>query len=483
LSAQKEAAHWFFGEFAGLDFNNGNPIGQTGMLETREGCASISDRKGNLLFYTDGSTLFDRRHEIMPNGTELLGNNSSTQSAIIVPKPKSNSIYYVFTVDSAELSDASEINHGLNYTIIDMNLNNGYGDVVVSSKNKHLITYNVNDDEHVKWKCSEKISAVLDENEEFYWIVTHFIDTFYAFRVDETGVIEEPVKTKTNDVINPVEFFEIGSHVSNISALGYLKISPNGKKLAIAHSSTLDSKLSGKAFLYDFNNSSGKVSTDGKILLENAFPYGLEFSPKSKKLYVTSNKFIPIRDKDRPADLTYKFENSSLYQYNLQNADVKSSRELINQSSKILAGALQLGIDGKIYRAKYDIVARTGLSNLAAINKPELSGDNCDYLDNAVSLMPDTFSRYGLPPFVASIFKFTFDYEFTCLGDETHFFVPNEDSYDAIWDFGDDTPTSAEKEPYHDFENPGTYTVKLIVTIDGIEEEPITKKVTNLFIS
>lgn len=477
MYSQKEAANWFFGEFAGLDFNSGVPIGQTGMLETREGCASISDRKGNLLFYTDGSTVFDRNHNVMPNGTELLGNNSSTQSAIIVPKPESKSIYYIFTVDSAELSDASEINHGLNYTIIDMNLNNGYGDVVDSSKNKHLITYNVNDEEQVKWKCSEKVTAVLHEDEKSYWVVTHFIDTFYAFRVDETGVVEEPVKTKTSEVIIPIEFVELGSQISNISALGYIKISPDGKKLAIAHSSTLDSKLSGKVFLYDFNNVTGVVSQSSKLLLQNTYAYGLEFSPKSKKVYITSNKFVPIRDKDRPGDdPVFKFESSSLYQFNMESPNIESSKVIIDQSLSLLAGALQLGIDGKIYRAKYNILEKTGMPNLAAINKPDLDGENCDYENDAVNLDSGTSSRYGLPPFVASIFKFTFDYEFTCIGDATHFFVPNEDSYDALWDFGDGT-TSTEQEPYYSFSSPGEYSVKLTITIDGVEEKPIIKKV------
>ena len=85
--AQKEATHWYFGEKAGLDFTSGSPVVVTnGALRTDEGCATISDATGKLLFYTDGSTVWNRNHHIMPTGTGLLGNSTSTQSAIIVPK-------------------------------------------------------------------------------------------------------------------------------------------------------------------------------------------------------------------------------------------------------------------------------------------------------------------------------------------------------------------------------------------------------------
>jgi hypothetical protein len=98
--AQKEGNVWYFGENAGLDFNSGSPVALTdGMLNTDEGCASICDANGSLLFYTDGMTVYNRNHGIMPNGTGLLGHSSSTQSAIIVKKPMSNNLYYIFTVD------------------------------------------------------------------------------------------------------------------------------------------------------------------------------------------------------------------------------------------------------------------------------------------------------------------------------------------------------------------------------------------------
>ena len=102
-SAQKQAANWYFGENAGLQFDLDNKrvnVVRDGQLNTREGCASISDDRGNLLFYTDGVTIWNKNHDIMPNGTGLHGDSSSAQSGIIVPNPEDPNIYYVFTVDN-----------------------------------------------------------------------------------------------------------------------------------------------------------------------------------------------------------------------------------------------------------------------------------------------------------------------------------------------------------------------------------------------
>ena len=98
--AQKEGAIWYFGYGAGLDFTSHYPKPLTdGQLETREGVATISDSKGNLLLYTDGTSVWNKLHQVMDNGTGLFGNVSSTQSSMVVPKPGSPSIYYIFTVD------------------------------------------------------------------------------------------------------------------------------------------------------------------------------------------------------------------------------------------------------------------------------------------------------------------------------------------------------------------------------------------------
>src|SRR5678815_5797215 len=92
--AQQQPVKWYFGYNAGLDFSGGNPVPVSGALFQWEGNATACDQTGNLEFYTDGVTVWDATHSVMPNGTGLLGNGSSTHSATVVPMPGNPDQYY-----------------------------------------------------------------------------------------------------------------------------------------------------------------------------------------------------------------------------------------------------------------------------------------------------------------------------------------------------------------------------------------------------
>src|SRR6266550_241170 len=80
---QHQADNWFFGIKAGLNFSGGSPIAlTTGALSTTEGCSAISDAQGNLLFYTNGVSVWNKNNDVMPNGTGLDGDISTSQSAL-----------------------------------------------------------------------------------------------------------------------------------------------------------------------------------------------------------------------------------------------------------------------------------------------------------------------------------------------------------------------------------------------------------------
>jgi len=106
-SAQIERTyHWYFGAGAGIDFSSGTAVADTnGAMYVEEGSACISDTLGNLLFYTDGKTIWNRNHNIMPNGSGLLVTGTPAQSSVIVPNHKYNNIYYVFTADGFQGGD------------------------------------------------------------------------------------------------------------------------------------------------------------------------------------------------------------------------------------------------------------------------------------------------------------------------------------------------------------------------------------------
>ncbi|QHI38956.1 hypothetical protein IMCC3317_43560 [Kordia antarctica] len=391
IFAQGEAANWYFGQNAGLQFDpmTGTVTAVTnGSLDTLEGCASISDPDGGLLFYTDGITVWNQNHNIMVNGNGLNGDSSSTSSALIVPKPQDPNIYYIFTVDEPHHNDGG-VNNGLNYSVVDMT--DGIGFVDNSQKNIPLITYDTGNPAETRFKCSEKISAVKSSDCESFWVLTHFIDNFYAFKVDIAGVNTTPVISNT-----PLEV-PISGYRRN--ALGYLKASPQGDKLAAAHLGLAiveGGNAPGKVMLYDFNNTSGVVSNELELYNGDA-PYGVEFSPEATKLYAT----VGLGNSGTG--------NSLLLQYDLLAADIPGSQFTVDNSSTFSAGAIQVGIDGRIYRALLDFNNINGSGRfLGIIENPEAAAGLVVYNENGILVditnTNTNLSRIGLPPFIQSLF-------------------------------------------------------------------------------
>src|SRR5688572_24149684 len=79
---QKLYDTWYFGYGAGLDFSTAPPTSLTGgQVHTLEGCSVMCDeRTGSILFYTDGTTVWNAQHDPMPNGEGLMGHWTSAQS-------------------------------------------------------------------------------------------------------------------------------------------------------------------------------------------------------------------------------------------------------------------------------------------------------------------------------------------------------------------------------------------------------------------
>ena len=74
LFAQHQGNVWCFGHHGLIDFNSGMATSlSTSDIHAFEGCASICDHDGQLLFYTNNETIWDRNHNPMPNGTGLSG--------------------------------------------------------------------------------------------------------------------------------------------------------------------------------------------------------------------------------------------------------------------------------------------------------------------------------------------------------------------------------------------------------------------------
>lgn len=429
LFGQGEANNWYFGNYAGLSFNSDPPVALTnGALTTSEGCATISDAAGNLLFYSDGLNVWNRNHVIMSNGTGLLGNPSSAQSAIIIPKPGSTRNYYIITVPEAGAV-------GMRFSEIDMTLAGGLGAILPGNKNTLMFA-----------PSSEKVTAVKHANGIYYWVVGRENGSskkYVSFLIDCNGVNTTPVESVVG--------------ITNGENWGYLVASPNATKLASASTST-------GIEVTDFDNLTGVVSNAVALGALNYFgynngSYGVAFSPNSNLLYATN------------------IHNWALAQWDLTAANIPATETLIGYTSgssgtrpSYNGGALQLASDGKIY------VAEIGLSSLGVINNPNVPGAGCNFVASQVGLA-GRICVLGLPPFVTSFLISDSDITYTndCVESSTSFSITGAAVLDSVrWNFGDPVSGSNNEStalvPVHTYNTPGTYNVTLIRYIACVED-------------
>jgi hypothetical protein len=83
-----EANNWLFGRHGGITFNTPDrkPKGITGQTINLYATASISDKEGNLLFYSDGFTIFDRNGDTLLFG-KIHNIDYSNNSVFLLPFP------------------------------------------------------------------------------------------------------------------------------------------------------------------------------------------------------------------------------------------------------------------------------------------------------------------------------------------------------------------------------------------------------------
>jgi gliding motility-associated-like protein len=401
--AQGEANIWYFGNKAGLDFSSGNPVMlNNGQLNTVEGCTSLSDASGNLVMYTNGVTAWNKNHVVMANGTGLFGDISSSQSSVIVQKPGSSNIFYIFTTSSFGE------NTGFHYSQVDMSANGGLGEVV--SKNTELST-----------STCEKIAVIRHSNGQYIWVITHLLgsDTFFAHLVSASGISPIQVTSHAGCIVPPGD--------DNANAIGYMKISADGKKIVTCHTFLTKSEL------FDFDTTTGHVSNGQDLGLDGLHAYGAEFSPDSNVLYVAT------------------VDERKLFQFNLNAELVADSKILISTLPQSL-GALQMAPNGKIY------IAMAEIDKLSVINNPNKIGMGCDLSTNAVDLN-GRMCLLGLPNFNQSVFYSKLSAEGLCAGNSTAFsFESTYTSQSVSWNFGDAT-LSNETSPSHQYSAAGTYTI------------------------
>jgi PKD repeat protein len=409
--AQKQNNFWYFGSQAGLDFNSGSPVAVSGgQVNTSEGVSCISDASGNLLFYSDGITVWNKLHTPMPNGSGLNGDWSSTQSALIVPQPGQSNIYFLFTTDDTFGT------FGVCYSVVDMSLNGGLGDVTL----KNIALQN---------PASEQLTACRQLNGTDYWILSHERtgNQYYVYPLTASGV-GAPVISAVGGIFGG-------------TSIGQMKYSCVNNKVAnVFYTLSVD--------LLDFDPATGVLSNAININNFLGTPYGLEFSPNGNLLYITT------------------WDQHTLTQFDITSGNAAtigaSSVQIAISPSNL--GTLQMGPDNKIY------VARLGSPDVGLIDSPDQPGIACNYTDFGVNLNGN-ICQYGLPNFPQCVYPsstvptalFTAP-NHICPGTCTNFTNMSINASSFLWTFAGATPlTSIDVNPQSIcYNTPGTYPVSLI---------------------
>lgn len=414
-TGQEESSWWIFGNEAAVEFTP-NPQNRSALpfiansgYNQEEGVASISDDQGNLLFFTNGNQVYNRNGLIMPNGTGLLGNASSTQSAIIVQAPATPGVYFIFTVGTSG---------PLAYSRVEMALNNGLGDVVPGVKNVVLLA-----------SSAEKVAATIKTGSTNAYVMTFARSNATSTAVG-TGSLNALFTWEVRGIpaagisfVNPAPIPQAGNGNANFfpatlasatGVNGMLRLSPDGTKIAIGNNNFGTANTTTGCFLYDFNPGNGQVSGSG-LRVETGAVYGVEFSQTSQYLYCETGTRGGTRN---------------VFGFDLCDpANIISTRRVLASNVPNGRGTLQLGRDGIIY------AARANTNFLGAIINPDTP--TASYVSDFLNISPG-LCREGLPVFVQSRFSTSFTVNDQCQGDATEFVLACLPQVAAsAWDFGD----------------------------------------------
>lgn len=435
LIAQKRANNWALGNYQ-INFNDGSPVIEFGYADyLNRGIGMISDENGNLLFYSDGFSIWNKNHQLMPSGTELIPSHETTskQESIVVPNPSNDQLYYLFTVDPWNGQTTS----GLYYSIIDLSLDSGLGDV--TTKGEKILNNTTN-----------KISATFHANLKDYWVVVHEHSTnnYYSFLVNAEGVSGEPI---LNQIGKEHRFRD-----------GQLKFSPDGKRLACSrqHIRTDNTALD----LFDFDPETGQLSGEINLILPaDRDCEGLDFSSDAKKLYVAQGGSTGER---------------GLYQFDLEfssQEEIQNSRKLLHREVYNGFNQLQLAPDGKIYITKGG--GGGGTAHLGVISNLNDLAENVTVEENGLFLEGGSSFVNYTPNFIQNyFFKTSFLFDGNCQSSSIYFRITNTHLLESVqWNFGEGS-ISTELNPVHVYDEPGTYSVTLTANYAD-HSDKITKDV------
>lgn len=342
---------------------------------------SISDQTGKILFYSDGLTVWNGKHETIANGTALLGGRALN----VVPFPNQPNKFLIFTlgfgnpIPSLKLDEKPKRNFisqqrldsfqrgslrhptlddiQLRYSVLDMSMNKGKGEIT----EKNIL---------LKKGMLSDFVIVNHRNRQDFWIVTraHRGEEFATYLISEKGIAEKPILQKIGKSFELVYSYLVGAPFFTF------KTTMKGDKIALLWREKSTSNIQ----LFDFDNQTGKLN-NVKVIDKGDNLYGMncrdmEFSPDGKKLYTSQ---ATSYNKDNTA-LTLVWE---IAEYDLTKLHIPpfiNKTPILAEERKenipavyISACNLQLAPDMRIYFSNVSLLTRSNADNLiGCIEKP-----------------------------------------------------------------------------------------------------------------
>ncbi len=345
---------WVFGSKAGMAFGEKGPeaiktsVAASARISAEGATAICHPSTGALLFYTNGDSVWNAQHTAMPNGHSLMGNSylnaiSTKQGTVIVPVIGDSSRYYLFSLTSQGMIQNLNGKKGsLFYSVVDMSLDNGSGDLIDSLKNKVVDSA----------ALTEAMIAVPGCHNDI-WLVVHNKDAnkpqYKSYHITESGFDPVPILSDGLTATAPVNG---------------MCVSPDRTKIALANA--LNTVSSEVAF---FDPATGKISNPVRIRNIDHGYQSCAFSPDNTKLYFKSYKLLQY-------DVSV-----------MDSATIDRSRDSL--ASFNYSGTIRLFNDTIYATTMQDSV------NIARINQPNKKGLACDYQAQAITLLPGTSNRFA----------------------------------------------------------------------------------------
>ena len=335
---------------AGLDFSNGEPntCSFNSSFSFWGLSNSISDKEGNLLFYSDGIQLSDRSHNIIENSVDFntgefvqtfgYDSQGASQGLITIPSKMNDSLFYLFHTPIQRVGEER--------TTLPTSLLMSQVKILPTGKlNMIQKGFSIVQDTLLNFT----MQAHPHENGEDWWIIVFEYNSnqYYKVLLKGDGTIE-------------VEKEELETKVER--SRFQTSFSPNGQYFALTSWEALES------YLWNFNDSNGSLTNPIKIKPTSIdsldIPMGCAFSPNSRFLYISSYRYMR--------------------QYDLCQDDINRSYSLVGEWDGMYTwiypfsfARMMLAPNGKIYSSAFNSSVY-----MSTIHNPDEKGLSCNFIQH-----------------------------------------------------------------------------------------------------